>query len=65
MVLPDLRPSFATEEIRKHAFMIIDALEAQASVVHLLADHGGICEKEDLEFQLSGNGLTQVVRALR
>ena len=53
-VLPDLRPSFVTEEGKKHVRTMISALEAQPSVVHLLADHGGICEKEELDLHVSG-----------
>ena len=45
--------------------MILNAFEAQPSVFHLLADHGGICEKGELDFQMSGNGHTQGLRALR
>ena len=56
-----------TAKEKKHAELICAALEARPAVVHLLADHGGICEKEKLEldFQMGEYGHTQVLRALR
>ena len=54
-----------TEGESNHVRAIVAALEAEPSAVHLLADHGGICEKGRLDFQMADFGLTQVVRALR
>ena len=41
------------------------ALKEQPSVVHLLADHGGICQKRVLGYMASHLGHTQALRALR
>ena len=54
-----------TEDEEKDIDAILDALEEQPSAVHLLADHGGICEKKMLDFSLSDYGYTQGLRALR
>ena len=57
--------TIASEEEKKDVGEILGALNHQPSFVHLLADHGGICQKEELDFQMSHNGCTQVLRALR
>ena len=62
-VLPDM--TIASEEEKREASGILGALNQQPSFVHLLADHGGICQKEELDFHVSHNGYTQVLRALR
>ena len=54
-----------TEDETKRGHVIAAALEEQPSVVHLLADHGGICEKAQLDYITSGFGHTQALRALR
>jgi hypothetical protein len=41
------------------------ALEEQPSVVHLLADHGGICEQGELDFHVACDGSTKALCALR
>ena len=55
----------ASEEEKMDAGGILGALNQQPSVVHLLADHGGICQKEELGICVSLSGYTQVLRALR
>ena len=64
-VLPKFNGVAWTEKETTHMNAIRAALEARPAVVHLLADHGGICEKEDLDYQLSVKGYTQALRALR
>ena len=64
-VLPKFNGVAWTEEEKNHIGKILGAFNEQPSFVHLLADHGGICEKEELDYHMSGNGHTQVVRALR
>ena len=67
-VLPEMESTDTaevTESDHRHWYRIINALSEQPSVVHLLADHGGICEKEVLDYQLSGRGRTQVLCAMR
>ena len=66
-VLPEDKAGVpCTEEEKKRAHSIVAALEEEPSAVHLLADHGGICEeKVRLDFQMSCFGHTQGLRALR
>ena len=45
--------------------MLSTTTSTSTSAVHLLADHGGICEKGELNFEMSGNGHTQGLHALR
>ena len=54
-----------TKDEQKCADAINTALEDQPSMVHLLADHGGICEKTSLDSTVSLLGHTQALRALR
>jgi hypothetical protein len=54
-----------SEEEKKDFRAILGALKQQPSFIHLLADHGGICQKDLLDFQMSFNGCTHVLRALR
>ena len=57
--------TIASEEEKTVVGEIVGALNRQPSFVHLLADHGGICQKEELDFQVSAHGHTQVLRVLR
>ena len=54
-----------TAKKKSSSLAILNALKDQPFAVHLLADHGGICEKSTLDIQMSANGHTQVLRALR
>ena len=65
-VLPDDVPGVAwTEDEAKFYVVIAAAFQEQPSFVHLLADHGGICQKRVLGCMASHLGHTQVSRALR
>ena len=66
-VLPDDVPGMNwTADESKRASEVISALKAHPSAVHLLADHGGISDKDrELDYNVSGWKCTHVLRALR
>ena len=64
-VLPDMHPYVVTEAAKKHVREMLNALKEQPTIVYLLADHGGICEKGGLNIQVANRGDTSVTRALR
>jgi len=45
--------------------LILSALKQQPTVIHLIADHGGICEKGELDCETSSYGHAKVFCALR
>ena len=65
-VLPESVPGVPwTKDEKNRIRAIVFALKEQPSVVHLLADHGGICQKEALDYTSSILGHTHVLCKLR